>query len=129
MQRRRWLRRGTVIVVVLILLFVGGPFVFIHFIEGKAPAELRLSAISGDAGSSAGSVPLDGHWSVSRGSVVGYRVQEVLFGQDNTAVGRTSDVTGSITIRGTAVTAGASRCRWPRSRATLASETHSSGTA
>jgi polyisoprenoid-binding protein YceI len=105
-MQRRWLRRGTVIVVVLLVLFVGGPFVFIHFIEGKAPAQLRLSPVSGSAASSGGSVPLDGEWSVAQGSVVGYRVKEVLFGQDNTAVGRTSAVAGSITINGTAVTAG-----------------------
>jgi polyisoprenoid-binding protein YceI len=36
---------------------------------------------------------------------VGYRVQEVLFGQDNTAVGRTNAVTGSVTIQGTSVPA------------------------
>ena len=62
--------------------------------------------MAGRAGSSTGSVPLDGQWSVSDGSVVGYRVKEVLFGQDNTAVGRTSDVSGSITISGTNVVAG-----------------------
>jgi len=103
---RRWLRRGVLAVVVLLVLVVGGPFVFIHFIEGKAPAKLTLSAATGHAGPNAGSVPLDGKWSVTTGSVVGYRVKEVLFGQDNTAVGRTSDVTGSITISGTNVVAG-----------------------
>jgi polyisoprenoid-binding protein YceI len=96
----------VVAVVVLLVLIVGGPFVFIHFIEGKAPAQLKLSAATGQAGSSTGSVPLDGKWSVTNGSVVGYRVKEVLFGQDNTAVGRTSDVTGSITISGTNVVTG-----------------------
>jgi polyisoprenoid-binding protein YceI len=108
MQRRprRWLRRGVVAVVVLVVLVVGGPFVFIHFIEGKAPAKLTLSAAAGHAGPNTGSVPLDGKWSVTTGSVVGYRVKEVLFGQDNTAVGRTSDVTGSIIISGTNVVAG-----------------------
>ena len=105
-RRRQWLRRGAIALVVLVILVVGGPFVFIHFIEGKAPAKLTLSAATGQAGSSAGTVPLDGEWSVTKGSVVGYRVKEVLFGQDNTAVGRTSDVTGSITISGTSVTAG-----------------------
>ena len=112
--------------VVLVILVVGGPFVFIHFIEGKAPAKLTLSAATGQAGSSAGTVPLDGEWSVTKGSVVGYRVKEVLFGQDNTAVGRTSDVTGSITISATSVTAGTFTVRWPPSRATSASETLSS---
>ena len=35
--------------------------------------------------------------------MVGYRVQEVLFGQSNTAVGRTSSITGTVTIGGTTV--------------------------
>ncbi len=91
---------------VLLVIVIGGPFVFIHFIEGQAPAKLTLSAATGQAGANAGSVPLDGKWSVTTGSVVGYRVKEVLFGQDNTAVGRTSDVTGSITLSGTSVVTG-----------------------
>ena len=37
------------------------------------------------------------------GSQAGYRVKEVLFGQDNEAVGRTTAVTGQLTIAGTAV--------------------------
>ena len=35
--------------------------------------------------------------------MVGYRVNEVLFGQNNVAVGRTNAVTGSITVDGTSV--------------------------
>jgi polyisoprenoid-binding protein YceI len=43
---------------------------------------------------------------VGEGSVVGYRVDEVLFGQSTTAVGRTSSLTGEVTISGTQVTSG-----------------------
>lgn len=43
---------------------------------------------------------------MSTGSVVGHRVKEVLFGQSNVAVGRTGDVTGSISVTGTTITAG-----------------------
>ena len=48
---------------------------------------------------------IDGKWVVSSGSQAGYRVQEVLAGQNNTAVGRTSTVTGSMQITGTTVSA------------------------
>jgi polyisoprenoid-binding protein YceI len=41
-----------------------------------------------------------GTWKVTTGSVVGYRVNEVLLGQNTTAVGRSSDVTGHLTISG-----------------------------
>ncbi len=46
-----------------------------------------------------------GTWQVASGSVVGYRVNEVLAGQNNVAVGRTSDIAGHLTIRGATVTA------------------------
>jgi polyisoprenoid-binding protein YceI len=51
-------------------------------------------------------VALDGTWNVTTGSEAGYRVDEVLFGQNNTAVGRTNSVTGNLTFNGTQVTAG-----------------------
>jgi len=39
--------------------------------------------------------------------VAGYRVKEVLLGQNNIAVGRTSHIKGDLTIKGTTVTAAA----------------------
>ncbi len=87
----------------VVVLAVGGPFVYIHFIEGKAPAKLSLSSSSSAPSSSKGGV--DGTWKISSGSVAGYRVHEILFGQTNTAVGRTDAITGSLTVKGTQVTA------------------------
>jgi polyisoprenoid-binding protein YceI len=46
-----------------------------------------------------------GNWTVGSGSVVGYRVNEVLLGQNATAVGRSSSVTGHLTIAGSTATA------------------------
>ncbi len=43
-------------------------------------------------------------WTATEQSEVGYRVKEVLFGVDTTAVGRSNQVTGSLTIDGTSVT-------------------------
>ena len=106
---RRWLVIG---VVAMAVALVGGPYVFIHFVEGTAPAPLTLSTPSptsgaGQANSSGqASVAAGGTWTVGRDSVVGYRIDEVLFGQSHTAVGRTSSITGSITIDGTRVTDG-----------------------
>lgn len=60
---------------------------------------------AGDGTADGGS--LDGMWTVAPGSEAGYRVVEDLRGiQDFEAVGRTSDVTGSVEIEGTAVTGG-----------------------
>lgn len=107
-RTRNWIIAAAVLVVVLA---VGLPFAYIHFIEGPPPAKLALpssgsggGATTTAAGAAAGSV--DGTWHVGSGSMVGYRVQEVLIGQHTTAVGRSSRVSGSITIAGNAVTAG-----------------------
>jgi polyisoprenoid-binding protein YceI len=94
---------------VIAALAVGGPFAYIHFFN-SAPAALSLPASSASAGSSssgtaAAASPVAGTWTAGTGSVVGYRVNEVLLGQNATAVGRSSSVTGHLTITGTSVTA------------------------
>ena len=108
--RRHWGRWLIGAVVVVAIVVVGGPFVFFHFIEGQAPAPLSLSSESStSAPSRAAASPtttaaVDGVWDVTSGSQAGYRVQETLFGQSHTAVGRGSAVTGSLTISATNVT-------------------------
>ena len=70
---------------------------------------------------------IEGTWTVADGSIVGYRIDETLFGQDSEAVGRSEGVTGEVTIEGTTVTDGhASRWTWPPSRAASPSATTSS---
>jgi polyisoprenoid-binding protein YceI len=49
------------------------------------------------AGSS-GAASLDGVWNAGAGSIVGWRVQQVLIGQQSTLAGRTGRVWGSVTI-------------------------------
>jgi polyisoprenoid-binding protein YceI len=104
---KRWLAIGVGGLVVLLL---AGPYIYIHFVEGKAPAPLTLRSPSATPGTSptAGQTTAGdaGSWNVATGSLVGYRVKEVLFGQSNVAVGRTSDITGSINVDGMNVTAG-----------------------
>ncbi len=46
---------------------------------------------------------IDGNWSPTTGTTVGYRVKEVLGGQDTEGVGRTTAVSGSMKIEGTTV--------------------------
>ena len=93
--------------VAVVLVVVGGPFVYIHFIEGPAPAKLSLPksrSASSSSVSPGGTTALDGAWNVGSGSIVGYRVKEVLIGQQSTAVGRTTKVWGSMTIADSSVT-------------------------
>jgi len=113
---RHWLRWLIGAVVALVVLGVGGPFVYIHFFNGSTPAALSLPTASNSGtatsptggtatASTAASGSLAGTYRVGSGSVVGYRVNEVLVGQSTTAVGRTTSVTGHLTIAGTTATA------------------------
>jgi polyisoprenoid-binding protein YceI len=120
--RRRWPWIVGGIVAFLAVLVVAGPFIYIHFIQADPPAKLSFGDVSstttvapssttptsasrattsGSAATSAGSTGLDGNWKVTGGSQAGYRVNEVLFGQSTTAVGRTNNVTGQMAINGT----------------------------
>jgi polyisoprenoid-binding protein YceI len=98
-RRLRWIGG---IVVALVVVFVGGPFVYIHFIEGPAPKPLALPKSHVAAGAKA-LVP-SGVFTPTSASTVGYRVHEVLFGQNNEAVGRTHSVSGSLTLTHATVT-------------------------
>lgn len=102
-----------------------GTYVYIHFIDGDAPPALTLDSASGPAAQitttttaapAAGATPAPTSTTVAAtttavtykptsASVLGYRVKEVLFGQSNEAVGRTSDITGSMTLNGATVSA------------------------
>jgi polyisoprenoid-binding protein YceI len=111
-----WLAGAAVAVA---LLAVGGAFLYIHVISGPAPAPLSLgnlksaspsasapaSSAAGTTSSDSGHAGLTGSWHVASGSLVGYRVDEVLAGQNNVAVGRTGDVSGTMTVKGSTVTA------------------------
>jgi polyisoprenoid-binding protein YceI len=102
---RHWARWIIGALVAIVVIVVGGTYVYFHFIQGPAPAKLSLSTTPTSApGKSGASAPLDGTWKVGRGSTAGYRVRETLFGQSNTAVGRTDEVTGSVTIADNKVT-------------------------
>jgi polyisoprenoid-binding protein YceI len=120
--RRRWPWIVGGLVAFLAVLVVAGPFIYIHFIQadpppklgfgdvsstttvapaGTAPAASSGATTSGAAATNTASTGLDGNWKVTDGSQAGYRVNEVLFGQSTTAVGRTSDVTGQMAINAT----------------------------
>jgi polyisoprenoid-binding protein YceI len=108
---RHWLRWLIGAIVVLAALAAAGPFIYIHFFNA-APKALSLTPGSSSSASSstatastAASGAVAGTWTVGSGSVVGYRVNEVLLGQNATAVGRTTSVTGHLTIAGSTATA------------------------
>lgn len=107
--RSRWVVAGVVAAVLLVT--VVGPFLYLNVLRDDPPERLSLDDVStttsdsstSDAAADAGGI--DGAWEVADGSIVGYRIQEELFGQAAEAVGRSEGVTGSLTIEGTTVTA------------------------
>ncbi len=105
---KRWI---IGIVVVALLVVVGGPFVYFHFIQADPPPPPTVdsltpsTATNGTTAKPGTSAPLAGVWKIGGGTVVQYRVKETVFGQSGTAVGKTSRVTGSMTIAGTKLAA------------------------
>jgi polyisoprenoid-binding protein YceI len=100
---KRWLVVGVVAALVVV---VGGPFIYFHFIQGPAAPPLAISdTVPTDASATPTTAitSLDGTWKVASGSQVGYRVKETLFGQSAAAVGRTTAVTGQFVLTGTSV--------------------------
>ena len=79
-------------------LAIGGTWVYVDVVQGDPPAALSLTDTPG------GQASVDAaNWTVTSETQVGYRVDEVLFGQNATAVGRTNQVTGGIALDGATV--------------------------
>jgi polyisoprenoid-binding protein YceI len=102
---KAWLIGG---IAFLLVAFVGGPWFYIHVLSDPPAQALALNNNAQQNAQQGGgpAVPVDGNWSVAAGSQAGYRVKEILFGQDTTAVGRTGKVTGTVAIAGTKLTSG-----------------------
>ena len=106
---RRWKLVIGVVVFVAVAI-VGGPWVYINFVREPAAdsfvSEATTTSLGETSSATTGFFALDptGTWNVVAESQVGYRVNEVLFGQRVAAVGRTSGVTGSVTIADLTVT-------------------------
>ena len=98
-------------VVVALVLVIGGLGAYL-VLKDSADDQANLAAIGttvpggGGAASSSGRATPDGTWKVAPGEgvFVGYRVHEKLRGLDKDVTGRTSDVSGTMTVAGTQVT-------------------------
>jgi polyisoprenoid-binding protein YceI len=129
-----WIRWVLVAVVGVIVLVLGGTWLYINVIRDDPPEPLSFEQRDAEAASSTTDAPvtttattaattttaagttvaatsapaddgLTGTWAVTPESVLGYRVKEILFGQSAEGVGRTSAVTGQLVIAATTVTA------------------------
>lgn len=100
----RHLKKLVLAAVVLVVLVVGGTWVYINLVREDAPERLTLERSEAVPAEEASGEGVDGEWTAGEGSEAGYRVDEILFGQDTTAVGRTTAVTGSMVIEDASVT-------------------------
>ena len=101
--RAHWKAYLVGAVVLVAALAVGGPFVYARWIAPEAAAPLSVGMTPPTA------APVDAlatAYTVGPGSHAGYRVGELLSGQRVDAVGRTTEVTGSVQLADTRVTAG-----------------------
>lgn len=112
MPRLKWI---IALPLAALLLLLGGTWTYINVLRDDAPARLVLegnvsdnlpatTATTAAAGATATApASFDGTWVATTGSQAGYRVDEILFGQNVEAVGRTSNVDGALTINGATV--------------------------
>ncbi len=105
-HRRRWLIQMLVVVLVAVGVVVGGPWVYARFVAREAPAPLALTpTVQATPEIATGPVDIEGTWYAQTGSEAGYRLNETMSGQPVEVVGRTDDVTGTVTVTGGALTA------------------------
>ena len=100
-RRRLQIAGGSLVLVAGIALAL----LFLVVFPLTAPAKLGLSATASASGSPLASGQVAGSWTVAKNSVAGYRVREQLafVGAPSDAVGRTSSITGSMSLAQTAV--------------------------
>jgi polyisoprenoid-binding protein YceI len=109
--KKHWKKIALIAVLLAVLAPTAGVWLYIHVIKSEPKKALTVNDIPvGTVDQSATtdnpSTPAAGNtWSITTGSQVGYRVVEVLFGQDTEGVGRTNSVTGSLTLDDTKVSA------------------------
>lgn len=112
----RTLKRILIAVIALVVVIGGGTLLYTKVIN-KADKELSQSDVdarldatttpANTAGATTGTADdVDGDWTIGGESEVGYRVKETINLVDTTANGRTTSITGSLTIAGTTATAG-----------------------
>ncbi|WP_043675927.1 YceI family protein [Clavibacter michiganensis] len=101
MQKKTKIILGTSAAVVVVLgvsAAAFGPAFYRDNIVGAPAAAPSVSAAPAD--STLDTSNLSGDWKIGAGSTAGYRVAEVLNGTDVTVVGKTEDVSGTITVDG-----------------------------
>ncbi|ROS33800.1 YceI family protein [Curtobacterium sp. PhB78] len=88
---------STGVVVIAAAAVIAGPSIYANTVNGQAAAAPSLQATSS---ASLDAADADGTWTSTKTSYAGYRVHEVLQGNDVNVVGRTKDVEGTAEVDG-----------------------------
>ncbi len=102
-RKRQWWRWVLASMIALVVLVAAAIGLFVKLQPVPAPLALPATAARPPAG------PVDGRWEVAAGSAAGFRVRESFAWFANDVVGRTSAVTGTITVANGQVTRAAFR--------------------
>lgn len=94
---------AAVVVVLGVTAAFAGPVIYRDLVVGEPEAAPTAALTPGS--STLDASQLTGDWTIGDGSTAGYRVDEVLNGTDVTVVGSTDQVSGTITVDGTSITA------------------------
>lgn len=92
---------GAAVVVVGVVAGLYGPGLYADWASQAADDEPTLEQTTAPL---ADTDSVEGTWTVGAGSFAGYRVDEILQGEDVTVTGRTEEVTGSVTVADGAIT-------------------------
>ena len=107
-MRKKLLWVAGIVVVIAVVAVIAGPWVYTNWIADDADAELALPSQT-----SAATVDVNGTWTVEprpetedQRTQAGYRVDEVLRGENVTVNGRTQQVSGTVEVAGGRLTQG-----------------------
>lgn len=95
-RRRRLVVVLAALAMLAALVVLVGPRIYAWWGDRNAPPPLTVT--TGAPAPATGPLDVDGTWTLGPGTTAGYRVEEVLRGEDVTVVGRTEDVTGTVTV-------------------------------
>ncbi|HUS43995.1 MAG TPA: YceI family protein [Ilumatobacteraceae bacterium] len=103
---KRWIKWAVLGIVAAVVLFFAGIFIYANFINDSPDALDESDLSSALVATTDPTTPdnFDGDWVPTTASEFGYRVDEVLAGVNATAVGRSNEIDGLLTIDGTSAT-------------------------
>lgn len=103
-MRKRLMIAGALLILMIAAVW-GGSVIYANVQNNKASDAFTLKPAPSKSAAPVEGASLSGTWKIAAGSQAGYRVDEVLNGQNATVVGRTDNIEGEATMDGTTLKA------------------------